>query len=133
MSTDNTRHLGVRIERPADDVYDFAADPTNLPTWAAGLGSAVTQVDGRWVAQSPMGRVTVRFVPRNDYGVLDHDVTLPTGLVVHNPMRVVPDGETACDVVFTLRRQPDSDDDAFEADAAAVRRDLDTLKGVLER
>jgi hypothetical protein len=31
------------------------------------------------------------FVPRNEYGVLDHEVTLPSGESVHNPMRVIAD------------------------------------------
>ena len=47
---------------------------------------------GQWFVQTSMGRVGFAFVPRNEYGVLDHDVTLPSGEVVYNPMRVIPDG-----------------------------------------
>jgi len=50
-----------------------------------------------------MGRVIFTFVPRNEYGVLDHDVTLPAGEVMYNPMRVIAD-EDHCEVVFALRR-----------------------------
>ena len=78
-----------------------------------------------------MGRVGFAFVPRNDLGVLDHDVTLPTGEVVHNPMRVIADG-SGCEVVFTLRRRPGMSDDEFGEDAAAVAADLARLKQVLE-
>jgi hypothetical protein len=31
--------------------------------------------------------MVLTFVPRNDYGVLDHFVTLPSGETVHNPRR----------------------------------------------
>ena len=41
------------------------------------------------------------------------------------------DGE-ACEVVFTLRRQPSMTDADFAEDAAAVARDLVTLRRVLE-
>ena len=133
MTADHTRHLGVRIERPADEVYAFAGDPTSLPAWAPGLGASVEKVDGQWVADSPMGRVAFAFVPPNVYGVLDHEVTLPSGDVVTNPMRVIPDGAAACDVVFTVRRQPGMSDEDFERDAASVVRDLATLKRVLEQ
>ena len=78
-----------------------------------------------------MGRVGFAFVPRNDLGVLDHDVTLPTGEVAHNPMRVIADG-SGCEVVFTLRRRPGMSDDEFGEDAAAVAADLARLKQVLE-
>jgi hypothetical protein len=63
--------------------------------------------------------------------VLDHEVPLPSGEVVYNPMRVVPDGE-ACEVVFTLRRQQGMTSEEFERDAATVAADLATLKRLLE-
>lgn len=76
MTTTESRHIGVWISRPAADVYRYAADPTNLPRWAAGLAtSEVTRIGDDWVVCSPMGEVTVRFAPANDFGVLDHVVT----------------------------------------------------------
>jgi hypothetical protein len=89
------------------------------------------QTDGQWVAESPMGRVTVSFVDRNAFGVLDHVVTLPSGDRVYNPLRVIPYGD-ASEVVFTLRRQPGMTDEQFRADADAVRADLGSLKRLLE-
>lgn len=65
-------------------------------------------------------------------GVLDHYVTLPSGEVVYNPLRVIAD-ERGCDVVFTLRRRPGMTDEDFRADAGAVAADLTRLKQVLER
>jgi hypothetical protein len=43
----------------------------------------------------------VRFVERNRFGVIDHDVTLPTRETVHNPLTVLPNG-TGSEVVFTV-------------------------------
>jgi hypothetical protein len=126
------RHLSVSIERSAADVYDFCVQPANLPRWAAGLSGSIAHIDGRWVAESPMGQVEVEFAPRNGFGVLDHRVTLPDGQVFDNPMRVLADGESACDVVFTLRRAPGVSDEAFATDTAAVEADLQTLKRLLE-
>lgn len=83
--TSESRHLSTVIERPTATVYGYAAEPANLAHWAAGLASTtVEQVDGQWVADSPMGRVTVTFAARNDFGVLDHVVTLPSGESVYN-------------------------------------------------
>jgi|SRR5680860_53947 len=127
----NSRHISVHIDRPSVEVYEYAADPTNLPEWAPGLGSSVALVDGRWTAESPMGRVEFSFVPRNEFGVLDHHVTLSSGQIVYNPMRAIPD-QPGCEVVFTLRRQPEMSDEDFARDADAVTADLETLKRVLE-
>ena len=131
MATES-RHISVWVERSADVVYDYALAPANLPQWALGLGSSVEEVDGRWVAASPMGRVIFAFVPRNEHGVLDHHVTLPAGEVAYNPMRVIADADH-CEVVFTLRRRPGMSDEDFERDAEAVTTDLAALKRVLER
>lgn len=127
-----TRHVSTVIRRPSGQVYDFARDPANLGTWAAGLASGQVSADDgdgsdTFVADSPMGRVSVRFVPRNDLGVLDHEVTLPDGSTTSNPLRVVPHPEGA-EVIFTLR----GDDDEVEQDAAMVAADLARLRAVFE-
>jgi hypothetical protein len=127
-----SRHISTVIARSRDEVYDFAREPRNLPRWAAGLaqGEVERTADGDLVVDSPMGRIGVRFAPRNDLGVLDHDVTLPSGEVVHNPLRVLAHPEGA-EVVFTLR-QGAASDAAFERDAALVAADLARLKALLE-
>lgn len=126
-----SRHVSTVIAATPDDVYAFAAEPENLPKWAAGLAEAEVKRDGDLlVVESPMGQVTVKFVPPNDFGVLDHDVTLPTGAVVTNPLRVLAHPEGS-EVVFTLRQLGMNDED-FERDAAMVMADLARLKGILE-
>ena len=129
--TSNSRHVSAHIDRPLQDVYDYASQPTHLPDWAGGLGSSVERVDGQWVMDSPMGRIVLDFAARNDYGVLDHYVTTPTGETFYNPMRVTADG-AGCEVVFTVRRLPGVSDEDFQRDVDAVQADLATLKQKME-
>jgi len=124
-------HLSTHIDRPVRDVYDFASNPTNLPEWATGLAGSVEMVDGQWFAESPTGRVAVAFVTKNEFGVLDHHVTLPSDETVYVPMRVTVDG-SGCEVLLTLRRQPGMSDEEFQRDADAMSADLTTLKRVME-
>ena len=56
MATES-RHISDWIGLPADDVYDYASDPANLPRWAPGLGSSVKNSAGQWLVQASMGRV----------------------------------------------------------------------------
>ncbi len=126
-----SRHIAVDVEAPADVVYAFASDPTNLPAWASGLGGEGELVDGRWVADGPLGRVEVAFVAPNALGVLDHDVTLPSGEVVRNPLRVLADGSRS-EVVFSLRRVAGVGAAEHEHDAATVLADLEALKRLVE-
>jgi hypothetical protein len=126
-----SRHISEWIDRPVDDVYEYASSPANLPQWALGLGSSAEKVDDRWFVETPDGRVGFAFVQANEYGVLDHYVTLASGEVVYNPMRVIADTR-GCEVVFTLRRSPGMSDENFRRDADAVAADLTRLKQVLE-
>jgi len=118
-----SRHVSVWIDVAPDAVYAFASDRSELPRWAAGL------------ADPALADADVEFAPLNVFGVLDHVVRLPSGESVYNPMRVMPagpSGERRCEVVFTVRRRPGVTDAEFEADAAAVAADLETLKRLLE-
>ena len=76
-ATYTSRHIVETIDRSAADVYAFVSDPRNLPAWAAGLSTEIELVDGEWVAESGLGRITVEFAETNPFGVLDHTVTLP--------------------------------------------------------
>lgn len=126
-------HLSTLIARHYQEVYDFVADPRNMPKWASGLASGLGDPteDGIWTGEGPAGRVRVQFTERNRHGVVDHDVTLPDGSVIHVPLRVLRCGDGS-EVVLTLFRRPEVSDAAFATDCAAVERDLATLKQTLE-
>ena len=125
-----SRHIAITIDRPVAAVYDYIADPANLPHWAAGLSTGIVQEGERWICESPMGSVIVRMAPRNDLGVVDHWVSVD-GTTYYNPMRVLECG-TGAEVVFTLRRAPGMTDVGFEGDAALIAADLATLRRILE-
>jgi hypothetical protein len=126
------KNVSVSIRRPPTDVYSFVTNGQNVPRWASGLGTVIKPRDGEWIAEGPIGKVRVRFAEPNELGVADHDVTLETGITVHNPIRVIPNGSGST-VIFTLLRQPGVSERQFEDDAKTVERDLTSLKMLLER
>lgn len=119
------------VNAPAQVVYEFACQMDNLPKWASGLASGVEQREGKWVTRSPMGEVEVTMAAHNTFGVLDHDVKLPDGTLVHNAFRVTPSG-TGSVVAFTVLRMPGTTKEAFEADTAHVHKDLKALRKLIE-
>ena len=127
-----SRVVSETVSVPAETVYSFACKMENLPQWASGLASGIEQRDGEWFTDSPMGKVKVVMAAENPYGVLDHDVTLPNGVTVHNALRVTPAGD-GCILTFIVLRMPGTTQAEFEADAAHVQQDLQALRLVLER
>ena len=121
-----SHHVSRVIPAPPEHVYAYASDVGNLPAWAAGLATSDVARDGDdLLVESPMGQVRVRFVEKNTFGVLDHDVTLPSGTIVTNPLRVIAHPEGS-EVIFTVR-QIELTDDEFARDIALVEADLDRL------
>lgn len=132
MTVYTCRTITVSIDRDWREVYDFASIPQNFQRWAAGLGRRFEGSGEDWTAEDPDGRpIRIRFSRPNEFGVLDHIVTVG-GRETHNALRVVPNA-TGAEVTFTLLQAPDTSEEAFAADAAAVERDLHSLKSLLER
>ncbi len=129
--TFKSRHISVSINQPEGQVYEFASNPENLPKWASGLSGSIKNVNGVWIAESPMGQVKIEFAVKNIFGVLDHDVTLSSGEKFYNPMRVFPNNDGS-ELIFTLYLRPGMTERMFAEDAATVAKDLEKLKTLLE-
>ena len=125
------RVVSVSIDCPPARVYAFVRNPENLPRWAAGLASSVRKTPDGWMVGTAEGVFGLAFAPDNDFGVLDHRVTLAPGVDVLNPMRVVANG-SGSEVSFTLFQLPGITAEKFAEDARMVERDLRALKKVLE-
>lgn len=132
MPTMPTRIVHVSIDRDWREVYEFAAMPENMPLWASGLADGLARDGDSWIARGPLGCARVKFAAENEFGVIDHVVTMGSGLSVHNALRVVPNGDGA-EVIFTLLRLPGMSEVEFAADEAHVRKDLEALKALLEK
>ncbi len=127
-----SQHISISINRSADEVYEFASNPKNLPKWAAGLSGSIKNINGDRIAESPMGTIKVKFAEKNEFGILDHEVTLPNGEKVYNPMRIFANNDGS-ELVFTLYQRSDMSNEMFAEDAKLVKRDLEKLKNLLEK
>lgn len=125
-----SRTVSVTIHCAPDAAYDYVARIENFPRWSA-FARAVQPDGDDWIFTTSAGDVRVRFVPRNDLRVLDHTVTLPDGRPVYVPLRIVANGPHS-EVLFTIFRLPEMNDQQFEADVGLVLSDLQSLKRTLE-
>jgi hypothetical protein len=128
--TYKVKHISVSINRSADDVYQFTSNPENFPKWVEFIRSMAIQ-DDLWIAETDNGDIRIRFAPKNKLGVVDHQVTLPSGETVNNPMRVVANNK-GCEFIFTLFWMPGRTEAEFKEDAKAVAADLQKLKEIME-
>lgn len=132
MSTMTARIVHLSIDCHWQEVYGFASRPENMPLWASGLTSGLARDGEEWITSGVLGSARIRFAPHNEFGVIDHVVTLESGLQVHNALRVVPNGDGA-EVMFTLLRLPGMSDEQFAADEQHIAKDLHALKTLMEQ
>lgn len=126
------RTYSITIKRDWQALYEMIWHPEFFPKWASGLAESDLRKDGdMWLADGADGPVRIRFTPQNSYGVMDHFVDVGNGQEVHVPLRVVQNGDGA-EVMLTLFRQPDMDDERFAADIKWINRDLKALKALVE-
>lgn len=126
-----SRTVSVSIDCELGRVYEFVVDLEHLPEWAAAFCRSVKRVDGKWVIDTPQGPMRIRFVGRNDGGVLDHYVSPSPGVEIYVPMRVVRNG-SGSEVLLTVFRQPEMLDAQYAQDLGMVEQDLKRLKQLLE-
>ncbi len=73
----------------------------------------------------------VHFVEPNALGVLDHHVTLASGVTVFNAMRVLPNG-TGSELVMVLFQAQATSTSEIERDIEAVTDDFARIKKTAE-
>jgi len=126
------RTYSISINHNWQALYEWIWRPDFFPKWASGLAeSDFRREDDQWLAQGPDGPIRIRFTPHDAHGVMDHSVEFGDGKMVDIPLRVVRNGDGA-EVMLTLFRQPDMDDERFAADAKWINRDLRALKLLIE-
>jgi hypothetical protein len=129
--TFSSRTLSGSIDCHPDKAYRFISNLENLPKWAKAFCKSVKKSNDDWIMETPRGPMKVRFVEKNDFGVLDHYVSPTPEIEVYVPMRVLPNG-SGSEVIFTMLRLSEMSDEKFVEDVEMVERDLKTLRNVLE-
>jgi hypothetical protein len=123
--------ITISINKPADKVFDYASKPDNFPMWVEFIKSIRKETENLWLAETALGNIKIQFVPKNEFGIIDHLVILPDNSTVSNPMRVIENGKGS-EIVFTLFWMPNRTEEEFNQDAKLVEKDLKKLKTILE-
>ncbi|MGP4081213.1 hypothetical protein ACTWQL_14995 [Pseudalkalibacillus sp. R45] len=130
MTLMNSKTLSISIDCSVNKAYDFISNPENLPQWS--FFESVKRVNDQWIAETSDGPMNIRFVDRNEFGIVDHFVTPSPDESINVPMRIIPNG-TGCEVIFTAFQQPMMSEGQFNQDLDQVQQDLETLKQLLEQ
>jgi hypothetical protein len=131
LNVQRTAVVHTSILAPPQDVVAFLSDLQNWKTWASWIRSVARTSPRDWTLETETGLMKVHFVEPNALGVLDHHVTLASGVTVFNAMRVLPNG-TGSELVMVLFQAPATSTSEFERDIEAVTDDFARIKKTAE-
>ena len=125
-------YVSIFVQRDPQELYEMIWEPPFFRRWATGMSTGGLQRDGKgWKANGPIGPVRVAFTEHNSFGVMDHWVYPGNAPAIYIPMRVIANGHGS-EVMLTLFRAPQADDETFTQYTELVKRDLETLKALGE-
>jgi polyketide cyclase/dehydrase/lipid transport protein len=127
MSLQRSAVVHTSILASPEPVIAFLRDMEKWKSWAPWVRSVTRLSEGDWKLETKDGPMTVRFVEPNSFGVLDHRVTVASGLTVFNAMRVVPNG-SGSELVMVVLQSSEMSAEQFEQDVQAVTDDFVRLK-----
>jgi hypothetical protein len=127
-----THTTSIEIEAPPTDAFAFVADGKKLPLWAIGFAKAIEPDGERWIVTLASDqRLPLRIDSDPATGVVDFVLLPSPDVEAPAHTRVMPHA-TGTLYAFSMHQTPDLPDDVFDAQAAALERELTVLKAHLE-
>lgn len=124
----------IEIDRPVKAVFDYVANPANLPNWTNAFKSADHE---KAELVTPAGAVPIalKTVAQPDAGTVDWFMTFPDGGAGMAYSRATANGEGKAIYSFVLMAPPvalEALEGALNEQMAILAKELAELKAVLE-
>jgi len=124
-----TNTQSVSIDASPEHVFDFVANPENLPKWAVGFARSITREGDDWVVETASGPARIRYVTDPSLGVVDFHFCPAPGVELAAYSRVVPNGEGA-EYQFLQLQPPGMSDETFAGQIEALGEELVVLRSI---
>ena len=121
----------ITIDSTPAHVFDFVADPTNLPKWAVGFCRSIRREGDRWIVETAHGDVPIRLSTHRDLGIIDFFFSPAPGVELAAYSRVVPSGEGGAAYSFTQFQAPGMSEAVFEGQVKALVEELLALRSLI--
>ena len=130
---DSFRVESIRIKTTLEKVFQYVADPNNLPQWTHAFKAVV---NGKAIMATPDGtmEVSLKVKASAPQGTIDWQITFPDGTVAGAFSRLVPDSAGYCIYSFVLeapRVSLEQLEGTLSEQARILRQELKKLDTIL--
>jgi hypothetical protein len=113
---------------PPDVSFDFLAEVEHLPDWAVNFCLSLERDGDEWWAETPGGRLLVRYATNPRTRVLDITTGPDPDHLMTWPARVVPLPDDACAFLFTVIQAPGVPDDVYAQQCDGLAAEMEVLE-----
>ncbi len=122
----------ITIQTEWKKVFDFMANPANLPKWAVVFCRGLRSEGSEWIVTTPDGEMKIRYNADAKRGIIDMYVSSEPGVESPAFTRVVPNGQGS-EYIFTLFQPPGIPDEAFAGQIKGLKQEFGVLKDLMEK
>lgn len=121
--------LSVTINCSYDKAFEYLSQPLNQKEWAIHFFQDIEEIDGKFIATLPFGKMPMEIKADAETGVLD--IFLGSANPTRTRLNQIED--TVCVYNFTLVQPPNMPDEVWQNKALPDMQDeLNRLKTILE-
>jgi hypothetical protein len=122
----------ISIAAPPSTVFEFVAEPRNLPRWAPAFAREVRPDGSDWIVVNDGGESRIRVRTNREVGTVDFLAAgTPQGVELGAFSRVVPNGRSS-EYFFTLFFAEDAPTADVERQRAVVADELAAVRSLCE-
>ncbi len=122
--------ITVVIPAPQSSIFNYMADPTNMPEWATDFCQELREENGIYKAVTPMGEMIINIMANEETGVIDVYASADgkTDFPLATRVLALPDGQTAYTVTFF--QESGVPDENFQQQLGSLRKEMDNVKNL---
>jgi hypothetical protein len=121
----------ITIEAPPSVVFEFVADPANLPYWAVGFCRSIRHhSQDRWLVTTASGEISMWYETNETTGTIDFRFSPRDGVEAAAFSRVVSNGHGS-EYIFTQFQLEGMPNEVFEGQIRALEAELQVLRGLI--
>lgn len=120
----------VVIPAPKSAVFNYMADPANMPEWAFEFCQELKKENGIYKAITPMGEMIVNIKANEDTGVIDlyASVDGKSDFPLATRVLSLPNGRTVYTAIFF--QEPGVSDEIYQQQLGSFRKEMDNVKSL---
>lgn len=116
------------VSTPREKVFEFLSDIENLPQWSTKFIKKITNVKGKYIAQTPIGEAFIRLDANKTSGLVDIYAGITEDNMTPAYLRIISLPNNATAVMFTFFQWDSTPDAMWEIFREWIKVEVENIR-----